>query len=152
MSEGIIKTHIGNLKVETEGFFITLIRPTLLEEEFDEETFFFLKKELNLYLEGRLISFKSQFKLNGSSFQMKVLSIVSTIAYGETMTYKDIAIKLGIKSYQAIGQALKNNPLPFLIPCHRVIYQDNRQGYFLGKKDGLKERLLDLEINHLPLV
>lgn len=79
-----------------------------------------------------------------SKFAQKVLAIVKKIPKGEVMTYKEIAIKLGNKNLaRAVGQALKRNPYPIVIPCHRVIRSDGKiGGYSLGikkKKELLKK-------------
>lgn len=68
-----------------------------------------------------------------TEFQAKVYDIVSKIPKGETRTYKQIADILGIKAYQAIGQALKKNPDLKNIPCHRVIKSNGEVGGYFGK-------------------
>ena len=87
--------------------------------------------------------------LSGSSFQRKVWETVRTIPAGETRSYQWIAQKTGdLKSARAVGQALKKNPFPGIIPCHRVIYKNGKLG---GFSRGIKEkkRLLKLEKNAL---
>lgn len=78
-------------------------------------------------------------------FQIKTYRYVCTIPWGKTRSYKWVAQRLGrAESSRAVGQALKRNPFPFIIPCHRVIKTDGTIGGFsLGKK--LKKRLLELE-------
>ncbi len=80
-----------------------------------------------------------------TKFAQKVLAIVKRIPRGKVMTYKEIAIKLGNKNLaRAIGQVLKKNPYPIVIPCHRVIRSDGKiGGYSLGIKK--KKRLLRKE-------
>lgn len=78
-------------------------------------------------------------------FQRKVLEAVKTIPYGETRSYKWVAERIGKpKAARAIGQALKKNPYPIIIPCHRVIRSDGRLG---GYSKGIrkKKRLLKKE-------
>ncbi|MEO0096495.1 MAG: MGMT family protein [candidate division WOR-3 bacterium] len=79
-----------------------------------------------------------------TKFAQKVLAIVKKIPKGKVMTYKEIAIKLGDKNLaRAIGQILKRNPYPIVIPCHRVIRSDGKiGGYSLGiekKKELLRK-------------
>ena len=78
-------------------------------------------------------------------FQRRVLKAVSQIPAGETRTYKWVAgIVKSPNAARAVGQALRKNPYPLLIPCHRVISSDGSLGGFsLGLK--LKKRLLELE-------
>jgi len=80
-----------------------------------------------------------------TEFTKKVLAIVKKIPKGKVMTYKEIALKLGNKNLaRAVGQALKRNPWPITIPCHRVIKSDGKLGgYSLGKKK--KKELLKKE-------
>ncbi|MCS7250441.1 MAG: MGMT family protein [candidate division WOR-3 bacterium] len=79
-----------------------------------------------------------------SEFAKKVLEIVKKIPKGKVVSYKEIAIKLGNKNLaRAVGQVLKRNPYPIIIPCHRVIKSDGKiGGYSLGikkKKELLKK-------------
>lgn len=78
-------------------------------------------------------------------FQRKVLEVVKTIPYGETRSYKWVAERIGKpKAARAIGQALKKNPYPIIIPCHRIIRSDGSLG---GYSKGIrkKKRLLKKE-------
>lgn len=105
-----------------------------------------IKKILIDYFSG----FKVHFDVFGdltsyTSFQRKVWEITQTIPYGQRISYGWIAQKLGNhRASRAVGQALKTNPLPIIIPCHRVIAKDGSLGGFSA---GLiiKRRLLDLE-------
>lgn len=83
--------------------------------------------------------------LNLTYFQREVLKAVLKIPMGQTRSYSWVAKKLGKpKAIRAIGRALKKNPLPFIIPCHRVIRKDGSVGgYFLGRR--FKKRLLETE-------
>lgn len=78
-------------------------------------------------------------------FEREVLKMVSQIPFGQTRSYKWMAKKIGRPmAARAVGQALKKNPLPFVIPCHRVVRTDGKiGGYRLGK--ALKQKLLNYE-------
>ncbi|MBU0899655.1 methylated-DNA--[protein]-cysteine S-methyltransferase [bacterium] len=106
-----------------------------------------LEEDLKDYFKGKSIFFRD-YKLDFSrisEFQKKVLMATLDIPYGETRSYKWVAIQIGKdKAYQAVGQALHNNPLPIIIPCHRVIKEDGKLGGFSGGLDW-KKRLLTLE-------
>jgi O-6-methylguanine DNA methyltransferase len=80
-----------------------------------------------------------------TDFKKKVYKAALSIPIGEVRTYMWVAKKIGRpKAFRAVGQALKNNPFPLLIPCHRVIESGgNLGGYALGAKR--KKALLDLE-------
>jgi methylated-DNA-[protein]-cysteine S-methyltransferase len=105
-------------------------------------------KELSEYLKGKRREFT--FPIDWSSlrpFQQKSLKVVFTIPYGETQTYADVAAQINHpNAYRAVGRANAANPMPLVIPCHRVIGKDGKlHGY--GGGDGLptKEWLLKLE-------
>ncbi len=78
-------------------------------------------------------------------FEKEVLKIVSQIPLGQSRSYKWVAKKIGRPmAARAVGQALKKNPLPFIIPCHRVVRSDGKiGGYRWGKV--LKQKLLNYE-------
>lgn len=80
-----------------------------------------------------------------TAFAIKVYKAVVTIPLGEVRSYKWVAKKAGSpKAYRAVGQILKHNPWPLIIPCHRVVNSDNRLGgYAWGI--GKKKQLLRLE-------
>ena len=107
-------------------------------------------KELQEYLSHQREQFTVPLDLSiGTSFQQKVWRALLDIPYGQTCTYKDIAIKINQpKAYQAVGQACKKNPIPIIIPCHRVISQSGQlTGYFETSEFGLtiKQSLITLE-------
>ena len=81
------------------------------------------------------------YKLEVPAFTKKVLDIVKDIEFGSVMTYGDIAKKLNT-SPRAVGMALKRNPLPLIIPCHRVVAKNSLGGYSYGldKKKFVLER------------
>ncbi len=81
--------------------------------------------------------------LNTSNFTRKVLEKVREIPYGKTISYKDLAEKLNTKGYRAVGLALKKNPIPIIIPCHRVVSKKGLGGYNSGIE--IKKELLKLE-------
>jgi len=80
-----------------------------------------------------------------TTFQQRVLEIVSQVPKGKVITYKQLAEALNTKAYQAIGQALKINPTPIQIPCHRVVRSDLQLGGYLGDQIEKKRKLLTAE-------
>jgi methylated-DNA-[protein]-cysteine S-methyltransferase len=105
--------------------------------------------ELVEYLDGRRREFTLPIDWSalGSDFQRAALKAVAAIPYGETRTYAEIAAEIGHPLAQrAVGRANATNPMPLVIPCHRVIGSDGKlHGY--GGRGGLKTKqwLLDLE-------
>ncbi|MBI2087138.1 MAG: MGMT family protein [Deltaproteobacteria bacterium] len=103
-------------------------------------------KELSAYLAGRLRSFSAPCDLSGlPAFTRAVLKITVRIPYGQVRSYRWIAGLLGKPgASRAVGNALARNPIPIVIPCHRVVQSDGGLGgYALGMN--WKRRLLDLE-------
>jgi methylated-DNA-[protein]-cysteine S-methyltransferase len=102
-------------------------------------------RQMNEYLEGRSQVFDLPLRLEGGPFQVRVWGELSAIPFGETRTYGDIARSVGrAGAARAVGQACNRNPLPLIVPCHRVV---GRGGRLIGYAGGLelKRRLLELE-------
>lgn len=91
------------------------------------------------------MQFKSKLDLHGTEFQRQVWSELKKIPYGSVITYKELAKRVGRpRGYQAVGRANATNPLPVVIPCHRVVgSDDDLVGYGAGIKT--KQYLLRLE-------
>lgn len=101
--------------------------------------------ELKKYFGGTVVQFKSKLDPRGTAFQRQVWSELKKIPYGTVITYKELARRVGRpEGYQAVGRANATNPLPIVIPCHRVVgLDDDLVGYGAGIKT--KEYLLRLE-------
>lgn len=99
---------------------------------------------LDVYFSGKDPGFLPPLHPQGSPFRQTVWDILLTIPRGQTMTYGEIARRLGVRSAQAVGGAVGHNPISILIPCHRVVGSD---GSLTGYAGGLarKEWLLHLE-------
>jgi len=81
-----------------------------------------------------------------TDFEWRVLAATLTIPLGETRSYQWVARRVGRpQAVRAVGQALKKNPYPLIIPCHRVIKADGRIGGYAGRFSGKKIRLLRQE-------
>lgn len=103
------------------------------------------KKQLNEYFAGKRRSFSLPLSFQGTAFQIRVWETLQRIPYGETWYYGQLAEAVGSpRAYRAVGMANNRNPLPILIPCHRVI---GKNGSLTGYGGGLdiKEKLLALE-------
>lgn len=102
-------------------------------------------EQLQEYFAKQRQNFDIPIDFHGSEFQEKVWKAVQEIPYGHTKTYQEIAQIIGNeKASRAVGLALNKNPLPFIIPCHRVILKSGISGgYAFGNK--LKQLLLEQE-------
>ncbi len=104
--------------------------------------------ELENYFNGKLTNFSSVVDLSHfSAFEQKVLAMTRKIKYGKTITYSQLAEKIGSRAYRAVGNALSKNPVPIIIPCHRVVAKNGIGGYSSGLD--IKTRLLELEKRNL---
>ena len=104
--------------------------------------------QLDEYFQGKRTTFSLPFKLTGTPFQLAVWKELQNIPYGQTTSYKEIAQKINKpKAYRAVGMANNKNPLPIIIPCHRVI---GSNGKLIGYAGGLnlKNYLVELEKSH----
>ena len=101
------------------------------------------KEEIEEYFQGKRKTFDLPLDAKGTEFQKRVWKELLDIRYGETLSYGEIGDRIGTKAYRAIGNACGKNPIPILIPCHRVVGKDNIGGFSLGLD--LKRKLLDIE-------
>jgi methylated-DNA-[protein]-cysteine S-methyltransferase len=111
-----------------------------------------LFRDLSDYLEGRRmrLDWPLDLRLAGSDFQRRVLEATARLPYGAVASYARIARELGApKASRAVAQALRHNPLPIVVPCHRVVGSDGDLVGYAGNKIGLKQRLLSLEGIHI---
>ena len=114
-------------------------------EEKDTELLLQTEKQLKEYFEGKRFAFEIPLNPTGTEFMQSVWKALEQIPYGETRTYKEIADAVGNpKASRAVGMANHRNPIPIIIPCHRVIGSNNKLvGYGLGLD--MKQYLLELE-------
>ena len=115
---------------------------------YDEKPFATAREQLQEYFAGKRKEFDLPLHLSGTEFQVQVLEELLRIPYGETTSYGDIAQRIGRpKAMRAVGAANGRNPIPIIIPCHRVI---GSSGHLTGFGGGLdtKEALLRLEAEH----
>jgi methylated-DNA-[protein]-cysteine S-methyltransferase len=101
--------------------------------------------QIKRYLMGKLKRFDCSLDLRGTPFQKKVWSALAKIPYGSTRSYQDIARSVGHpKAFRAVGNANGSNPIPIILPCHRVIESHGGLGGF-GHGVKVKQQLLDFE-------
>ncbi len=132
--------------VDTEDEFRTRIeqrRIVYAPEKLEEAT-----QQVGEYLRGERKAFQLPVDLRSMTpFQQAVLNEVSKVPRGEVVTYGDLAIRIGKpRAARAVGQALGSNPVPIVVPCHRVIASDGSLGGYSGRRGiKTKEALLALE-------
>jgi len=122
------------------------------DAELSERAFAGLVGRLRDYFRGDQVDFPEQLDLSGvTAFRSRVYRACSLIKYGETRSYGWIAEQLKQPgAARAVGQALGRNPLPIIVPCHRVIAGGGGLGGFTGGLD-TKQRLLNMEAGSLRL-
>jgi O-6-methylguanine DNA methyltransferase len=105
------------------------------------------------YLAGRPHDFDYALDLEDlSDFSRRVLEVVRRIPYGTLRSYKSIAEEIGApRATRPVGQALAHNPLPIVIPCHRVVNSDGTLGGYSGGGPDMKRRLIAIETGQTGL-
>jgi methylated-DNA-[protein]-cysteine S-methyltransferase len=122
------------------------------EWRLDNAAFGEVIQQLQSYFAGERKHFDLSLLLQGTDFQKTVWTALREIPYGETISYKELAEMIGKpKAVRAVGAANGANPIPIIIPCHRVIGNDGSLTGFGGGLP-LKKRLLELESHQLKLV
>jgi methylated-DNA-[protein]-cysteine S-methyltransferase len=156
MYYSFLETPIGDLLLAGDEQGLSLIAfpegSMRREPESDwvhsEDLFTAARDQLTAYFDGTLKEFDLPISPNGTEFQLEVLAELQKIPYGTTTSYGEIAKRIGRpKAVRAVGAANGRNPLPIIIPCHRVV---GSNGALTGFGGGLptKEALLRLEMEH----
>jgi O-6-methylguanine DNA methyltransferase len=123
----------------------------LLKQKYNDEAEFSAPKlarevkQIQEYFEGKRKKFTMKLFMKGTDFQKKVWKAIAEIGYGKTKSYFDIAKSIkNINALRAVGTACGKNPLPIVIPCHRVISKNGGIGGF-GGGIPLKKKILKIE-------
>lgn len=140
---------IGKLMMTSEGDGLTGLKMNLArphpEWKRDPDRFKDVRSQLERYFAGELRRFDVPVVLEGSEFQLAVWREMQKIPYGETLSYGELARRIGLpKSARGVGRASGSNRIAIIVPCHRVI---GSNGTLTGYGGGLdrKEKLLKLE-------
>ena len=140
----------GFLKIEYDGDVLISLKKINETSYWGKNTEFtdLVYKEIMEYLNGKRKSFDIKYEINGTEFQKKVWKELTKIPYGETRSYKEIAVAVGNpKACRAVGMANNKNPIAIIVPCHRVIGSDGKLVGYAGGLD-MKRALLNLEKKH----
>lgn len=144
------RTHLPATRLETvKSCLLSGVQTAKNDESFFKE----LQKQISAYFEGVLVEFNPGIAISLDrfrSFTMSVLTACRRIRFGQTISYSALAENLGRPSAaRAVGNALAANPLPLIIPCHRVIRRDGKIGGFTAPgATNLKRKMLLLEQPH----
>jgi methylated-DNA-[protein]-cysteine S-methyltransferase len=155
-----IDSPVGNLLMAADAQGLRLVsfesskRAASVQPEWKEDKTPFAEviRQLQAYFAGELREFDLPLAPEGTEFQLRVWNCLRTIPYGETISYGQLAQKIGNpQAVRAVGLANGSNPIPIIIPCHRVIGSD---GSLTGFGGGLsnKRKLLALESRQLSLL
>ena len=151
-----LKTPIGDLLLAGEDEALSLVafpegsmrRDPEPDWIYNEKQFADARQQLTEYFAGERKEFDLPLSLAGTEFQLRVLEELRHIPYGETTSYGDIAARIGKpKAMRAVGAANGRNPIPIIVPCHRVIGSSGDLTGFGGGLDA-KQALLRLEAEH----
>ena len=148
-----INTPVGPIRITTTSTglaeLLFLNSDTVSSEEISTQDG--IVEQLRAYFSRSLTEFTLPLDLTSASdFTKRVLEATSHIPYGETRTYGEIASQIAMPgATQAVGNALGANPIPIVIPCHRVVRADGSMGWFTGGSH-IKRILLELEGVHFP--
>jgi methylated-DNA-[protein]-cysteine S-methyltransferase len=148
-----LNSPIGRINISADDEYITGLAigsvPTQLVNNIQSSKSMALlktaEKNLRGYLSGVRKELDLPYKAEGTSFQKKVWTEVAKVPFGETVSYKQIAVKIGMpKAVRAVANAVASNPIAIIVPCHRIIGSDGKlRGYAYGLE--CKRKLLELE-------
>lgn len=128
MKQKSIETIFGDLTVTEDEGAITALDWFWAEVQSDTPLLHRAVDQLAAYAAGSLDVFDLPLRVAGSAFQQNVCTVMSAIPFGWTRTYGEIAKELGVPA-QAVGQACGGNPIPIIIPCHRVMGAKGLTGF-----------------------
>ncbi|MDQ4008591.1 MAG: methylated-DNA--[protein]-cysteine S-methyltransferase [Actinomycetota bacterium] len=142
---------VGALRLVSDGDALTAVmfdppEPAMGERDDEHPVLVRARTQLGAYFAGDLKEFDLPLAATGTPFQLRVWQALREIGYGETVTYGEIARRLGLApgASRAVGLANGRNPIAIVVPCHRVIGSNGRLVGYAGGL-GRKERLLSLE-------
>ncbi|MGL4994371.1 MAG: methylated-DNA--[protein]-cysteine S-methyltransferase [Bacteroidales bacterium] len=141
-----LDSPIGILVIECDSSHLLSITMTdCMDDSNANQVSNQVKSELTQYFNGELTEFRMKVSTNGSPFQQEIWNKLLSIEYGKTISYIDFAHLCGKpKAVRAVASAIAKNPIPIIIPCHRVVKKDGSIGGFIWGS-GSKSALLEIE-------
>ena len=139
-----LPSPVGRLTIDEAGDAIVAIRWADAPDSNGSPLLVEAARQLAAYFDGRLSRFDLPLAPVGSPFEARVWSAMQTIPYGETRCYGDLATAVG-SAPRAVGRACGRNPIPIVIPCHRVLAKGGLGGYSGEGGLATKTQLLALE-------
>lgn len=139
-----LHTPVGDVTVAEENGLIVSLDWGWVPDQAHTAVLDSARDQLYAYFDGDLTTFSLPLAPNGSAYRRTVWQALCEIPYGETRSYQEIAAKAG-GSARSVGQANGRNPIPLLIPCHRVVAASHVGGYSGGEGLITKRWLLALE-------
>jgi methylated-DNA-[protein]-cysteine S-methyltransferase len=139
-----LHSPIGDISVSEEAGAIVALDWGWGRDQDDTPLLRRAREQLHAYFDGELTTFDLPLAPAGTAYQRRVWQALCAIPFGETRTYGDVARVAG-GSARSVGQANGRNPIPIIIPCHRVVARGDLGGYSGGDGLATKRVLLDLE-------
>jgi methylated-DNA-[protein]-cysteine S-methyltransferase len=139
-----LHTPVGDITVFEEDGAIVSLDWGWVPEQIASPILEAAREQLQAYFDGALTAFDLPLAPTGTAYRRRVWQALRDIPYGETRSYQDIAATAG-GSARSVGQANGNNPIPLIIPCHRVVATTHIGGFSGGEGLPTKRWLLALE-------
>ena len=150
MEVAFYKSPIGILKIFSTDYALKKIELVNARNDFECSAFNYeVLEQLEAYFNGRLFRFNIPVEFdNATDFQKKVYDALLSVRFGQTKSYKELAQMIDSpNAHRAVGSALAKNPIPIIVPCHRIVNSNGKIGEFaLGT--AAKKYLLDFEKAH----
>ncbi len=144
MPQKSMHSPIGDLTISSEDGVLVALDWGWARDQTSDELLERAKSQLEAYFDGKGETFDLPLSPAGTDFQQRVWTLMRAISYGKTMTYGEMAKALG-SAARAVGMACGANPIPVIIPCHRVLAANGMGGYSGDGGVETKVQLLRLE-------
>jgi len=141
MNAASLTTPVGEIVVVEEDDHIVRVRWSTESRQDETPLLRNVSEQIAAYFRNDLTAFDLPLRPGGSEFQRDVCDAMLAIPFGETRTYGELAEGLGVFA-QAVGQACGHNPIPIIIPCHRVLGANGLGGFSGGEGIETKMQLL----------
>ena len=147
MKTVVVNTSLGCIEITEQSGFISGVawsKSQASEQHSESSLLQEATTQIKAYFKGELTHFTLPIKAEGTPFQQRIWDEMRKIPYGQVMTYGSVAQKIGSHA-RAVGSACGKNPIPVIVPCHRIVGQAGLGGFSAGKGQETKRQLLKLE-------